>query len=198
VPDLADYAQIGGAAFAAIAAGAAWRTALLSQRQLEAASSPFVEVQVMANPEDSFLLLSIVNSGSGLARGVNFAIYAMDMVTDGHVGDGFMQPGDKIHVVTRIGPLPVPANFHRGDVGVMVAYRDASGAAHYRTHDGRHRSPKSRIRKRPLYPNRTTVFDELFPKIALSTEVAKRVPSWTCTPEGLAREMARASLASAD
>ncbi|HEV7752603.1 MAG TPA: hypothetical protein VGO71_13745 [Baekduia sp.] len=168
-----------------MAAGAAWRTAAQGQKLLAAADQPFLEVQVLANAADGMLMLSIINTGTGVARGTNWAVHALGQVTDDILGDGFMQPGEKVHILTTIGPLPRPAGQMRpdlDDLGAMVTYRDVNGFVHYRTHTGEHDTPKTWLRRRPKYPERTEVFRKRFPEIPLSR--ATRAANKSVRPGG--------------
>jgi hypothetical protein len=186
-PTLGEWAATAGALFAAIAAGAAWRSARQGRQALEAAERPLVEVQVLAEPGTRMLLLAIINTGRGVARGVNFAVHALGHVTDNVIGDGYMQPGERVHVVTDIGPLPTPAGQMRADLadlGVMLAYRDGQGFVHYRTHTGEHRTPRTRIRRRPKYPERVETFKRLYPHIDI--DGATRANNVVSRPDALA------------
>jgi hypothetical protein len=92
------------------------------------------------------------------------------------VGDGFLPAGEGVMVLTRIG-LPAPPGVIRADLpdlAVMMGYRDARGFVHYRTHDDREYVPKTLIRRRPKYPERTEVFKKLYPKV--DADAATRVP----------------------
>jgi hypothetical protein len=176
-PTIGDWAAVAAAVFTAAAAGAAFLTARQGHEQLEAADRPLLEVQVLADPQTSMARLSIINTGRGVARGCDFAIHAAGLLTDGVLGDGFVAAGQRLHVVTDI-PLPRPEGKLRADLpdlAVMVAYRDAEGFAHYRTHAGAHRTPKTLIRRRPKYPDRVDVFRKLYPHV--SVRAAKRANS---------------------
>jgi hypothetical protein len=165
---LGDWAAAAGALFTAVAAGAAYLAARQGRESLDAAERPLLEVQVLADPETRMLRLSIINSGRGVARGANFAVHALGALTDNHIGDGFVQPGDKVHVLTDIGPLPAPVGTLRhdlDDLAAMVVFRDARGFAHYRTHAGEQFTPRTLIRRRPKYPDRVEIFKKLYPEI---------------------------------
>jgi hypothetical protein len=166
----ADWATVASAVFTAGAAAAALATVRQGRQVLDAAERPLLEVQVLAEPPHRLLAVAIVNSGQGTARGANFAVHALGTATDGVIGDGFVMGGDRVKYQTTIGPLPTPAGNMRpdlDDLGAMVAYRDAGGYVHYRTHDGREYVPKTLIRRRPKYPDRVDAFRRLFPNIAV-------------------------------
>lgn len=167
-PTLGDWAATAGALFTAAAAGAAYLAARQGRESLDAAERPLLEVQVLADHETGTLMLSIINSARGVARGANFAVHAVGYLTDGVIGDGFVESGAKVHIVTDIGPLPTPEGKMRNDVddlAVMVVFRDARGFAHYRTHTGRQYTPRTLMRRRPKYPDRVAVFKKLYPDI---------------------------------
>jgi hypothetical protein len=167
-PNLGDWGAAASAFFAATAAGAALLTARQGREALHAAELPFLEVQVLADPGTGMLGLSIVNTGRGVARGATFALHALGRATDSPLDDGFMQSGDRLHVVTDIGPLPTDSwQGDLPDLAAMVGYRDADGFAHYRTHTGKHLTPRTRIRRHPKYPERVSIFRQFFPHVDL-------------------------------
>jgi hypothetical protein len=180
-PTLGDWAAAGGALFTAVAAGAALLTARQGREALEATERPLLEVQVLADPQTRMLMLSIINTGRGVARGATFAVHALGRATDSPVGDGFVQAGDKVLVLTDIGPLPTDTwQWDLPDLGAMVGYRDADGFAHYRTHTGKHVTPRTRIRRRPKYPERVSIFKRFFPDI--DVESATRAETRLAVP----------------
>lgn len=166
---LGDLAAAAGALFTAIAAGAALLTARQGREILEAAERPLLEAEVLADADrDRMLRLSIINTGRGVARSSNFFVHALGEATENVIGDGFMQPGERVHVLTNIGPLPTPEGRMRHDVddlAVLLAYRDAQGFVHYRTHAGAHYVPRTLIRRRPKYPERSKVFRRFYPHL---------------------------------
>lgn len=171
---LADWAGLGAAVFTALAATAALWTAWQGRQLIEASERPRVEAQVLADPGTRMLRLALVNTGTGLARGVNFMVHALGQVTHNVVNDGFMQPGERVHALTGIGPLTAPQGVLRHDVddlAVMVAYRDAAGFVHYRTHAGVEYVPRTLFR-RPKFPDRAAVWERLYPALPIdSSEV---------------------------
>ena len=176
-PSIGDWAAVGGAVFTAAAAYAAFLTARQGRKALEAAERPKVEVQVMVQPSDLMLRLSIINAGRGLARSVSVMVYAEGKRTDTVVGtDGFLQPGEKAHVLTEIGPVSTPVPGAMPGLGVTVVYRDGQDFVHYRTHQGREYVPKALIGRGPKYPTRITAFKRLFPNLAVDSaqDVASR------------------------
>jgi hypothetical protein len=166
VPGVGDWSAAASALFAAGAAGAAFLTARQGREALDAAERPSLDIQVIAEPGTGRLSLSIVNAGRGVARGTTFAIHALGRATDSPAGDGFVQPGEKLLFTTDIGPVPTD-QWHGDlpDLATMVGYRDAEGFVHYRTHTGKHVTPRTGIRRRPKYPDRVSVFSELFPHV---------------------------------
>lgn len=175
---VAEWTAVASTFFAALAATAAWLSARQGRQSLEAQDRPHLEVQVIAAPPDRMLTLSIINAGRGVARGSSFAVHALGHATDNVIGDGFMPPGQRVQVVTDIGPLPTPAGQMRADLddlGVMVAYRDARDYVHYRTHAGKEWVPRTLIRRHPEYPDRLDAFRHFFPHIDL--DVATRATS---------------------
>jgi hypothetical protein len=169
---LGDWAAVAGAAFTAAAAAAAFLTTRQGRRVIEAAERPVLEAQVLADPGTGMLRLAIINSGRGVARGANFAVHALGSVTDDVIGDGYVEPGGRVHVVTSIGPLPTPRGQMRPDLpdlAVLLAYRDASGFVHYRTHEDREYVPRTLVRRRPKYPDRVAVFEKLYPRVAIDS-----------------------------
>lgn len=178
-----DWGGLGSAVFTAVAAGAAWWTAWQGRQLIEAAERSMVEAQLLADPSTRMLMVALVNSGPGLARTVNYRIYALGKVTYGTVGDGFMQPADKVHVLTPIGPLPV-ADTGRVDtsgVAVIVAFRDARGFVHYRTPGGEEWVPRTRLR-RPRYPEFDEVWRRVWPAVPVAS--ATLVGSQVQRPSG--------------
>jgi hypothetical protein len=172
VPTVTEWTSIGSAVFTAAAAGGALLTARQGRQAIEAADRPLLEVQVLAEPTSRNLMLSIINTGTGVARGSNFAVHALGHATDDVLADGYMRPGERFHIFTSIGPLPAPAGVLRHDVedlAAMVVYRDAEGFAHYRTHRGDHYTPRTWLRHRPRYPDRSTIFRRLFPAIDIGS-----------------------------
>ena len=95
-------------------------------------------------------MLSLINSGRGVARGVNFFVHANGQGTDNYVFDGFLAAGEGVTVVTPI-ELPSPPGVlvaDLPDLAAMVVYRDGRGFVHYRTHTGVEYVPRTRIRRR--------------------------------------------------
>ena len=76
-PTLGDWAAAAGAFFTALAAGAALWTARQGRALIEAAELPRVEAQVLRDPGNGNLMLTLINSGRGLARSVNFFVQPM-------------------------------------------------------------------------------------------------------------------------
>jgi hypothetical protein len=150
-PTLGEWAAAAAALFTALAAGAALWTARQGRALIEAAELPFIDAQVLRDPTAGTLMLSLINSGQGLARGVNFAVHASGQATDNVIGDGFLRAGEGVMVYTRIG-LPAPPGVLQADLpdlAVMVAYRDARAFVHYRTHTGDEYVPRTLIRRQP-------------------------------------------------
>jgi hypothetical protein len=84
-----------------------------------------------------------------------------------------------VRVTTTIG-LPEVSPGTMVDIpglAVTVAYRDAAGFAHYRTHTEREYVPRTLIRRRPKYPDHVEAFKRLFPDapVESATEVASGV-----------------------
>jgi hypothetical protein len=176
-PTLGDWAALGGAVFTACAAGAALLTTRQGRKLIEASERAIVEAQVLRDPGTGGLRLALINSGRGVARGVNFVVHADGQATENIVNDGFMEPGERVHAVTSIG-LVAPAGVMQHDLpdlAVMVTWRDAAGFVHYRTHTEVEHVPRTRLLRRPKYPDRTEVFGKLYPHVAI--DAAVKVPN---------------------
>ena len=164
--DLGDWAAVAGAAFTAAAAFAAWLTARQGRQLIEDAERPRLDVQVLVGfDEMRRLRLAVVNTGRGTARGARYLVHALGQVVEGAPDDGFVRGGERIHVRTDI---PVPHAMVGDaipDLGVMVSCRDAEGFVHYWTHRGREYVPRTLMRRRPRYPDRTEAFKRFFAEI---------------------------------
>jgi hypothetical protein len=175
-PTLGDWAAVGGAVFTAFAAGAAWLTARQGRQVIEASERPVVVAQVLRDT-DGMLRLALINSGRGVARTVYFMVHAGGKATWNFVGgDGYLEPGERAHASTLI-PLPEagPIKGDVPDLAVMVSWRDAEGFVHYRTHTEAEHVPRTRLRRRPKYPERTELFKTLYPHV--DWESAEIVPN---------------------
>jgi hypothetical protein len=159
----ADVIAAVSAGFTAIAAGAAWRSAWLSRKVIEDADLPRVEVQVVV--ANDTVMAAIINSGRGVARGVNVAIYTPTGRVEVGAGDGFLRPGERLHIHTEISVTTGART-----VNAIVAYRDAENYVHYRTDTGKHRAPRRLITRRPKYPERKGLFRKLLPHADLDSE----------------------------
>jgi len=64
----------------------------------------------------------------------------------------------------------------------MVAYRDALGFVHYRTHAEEEYVPRKFLGRRPKYPEQTEAFKRLYP--ALDVDRAVVVANWVDPRQG--------------
>jgi hypothetical protein len=166
---LGDWAAAAGAFFTALAALAALWTARQGRALIEASELPLVEAQVIRDPTTGALRMTVINTGRALARGVNFVVHADGQVTRNFIGDGFLAAGEGVTIATNI-TLPAPPGQLRHDLpdlAVLVAYRDARGFVHYRTHTEVEHVPRTLFRRRPKYPEQLEVFKKLYPGVDL-------------------------------
>jgi hypothetical protein len=89
------------AIFTALAAGLAYRSVHLSERQWRAATEPDVHLQVLANRSSGAIDLAIFNAG-GVSRATFFAAKAGQSWCGAFLGDGFLKPGERVSVQTQL------------------------------------------------------------------------------------------------
>jgi hypothetical protein len=165
---LHDVALIAGPAFSAVAAGAAWAAVSQNNRVNRRSSQPSLRIQLISDPKTGFYGGVIVNAGDGVASGVGFSIADKETVISGHIGHGFLSPGQAVQVLAGKPPAATDEKFKMRGVAMC---RDRFGIPHDWTsaevhHERYKRSWRLGFRKRPEY----------FQYIEL---LCRRFPDWT-------------------
>jgi len=130
---IVDWAPAASAALAAVASGAAWKSALTTGRVAREARSPLLVMQPMFDPRTNAFQLRIENVGGGVARQVFFYLAYGGTSTADLVPAGFLRPGEGAD-------FEVEAKHEPGvDAKAVVIANDAWGTMHAWRMDGKHR-----------------------------------------------------------
>jgi hypothetical protein len=100
-----EWAQVAGAFFAAVAAGAAWASVRHGQRIWRSSLLPALHVQgvfVSYGFRGERMRYVVQNAGGGLAKGTMFLFVEGDAWVCGALGDGFLQADEKLTVETAM------------------------------------------------------------------------------------------------
>src|ERR1700733_1334470 len=167
---LQDVALIAGPGFSAVPAGAAWAAGAQNNRVNKRSSQPSLRIQLISDPQTGFYGAVIVNGGDGVASGVGFAIADRETVIAGHIGHGFMAPGQAVRVLASRPAIQRDDEDRPVARGIAIC-RDRFGIPQDWTSAEEHYERYSRkltdgFRKRPVY----TEYIEL---------LCKRFPEWT-------------------
>jgi hypothetical protein len=119
----------------AIAAGAAWRSVLQGQRLWRASQDPDLHPQVLLVAAHGTTAMSVMNVGSGIAKGAAFLLVADGKSTAGAIGDGFLPSGAKVMI-----SAPMAAD---NNAECIVMYRSSDESAYFTDRAG----PRNRLRK---------------------------------------------------
>lgn len=168
VSSLQDIALIAGPALAAIAATASWAAVFHAVRLTRRSNQPYLRIQCIVSPDTGCYGAVIINVGDGVASGVGYAIADRQTVIAGHIGHGFLRPGESVELLSTC--MPVLEGDRHAVVGIGIC-RDRHGVPHDWTSGEDHgtneaRSWKSGFRKRPIY-------SDIIPRLA------KWFPDWT-------------------
>jgi hypothetical protein len=147
-------------ALAAVAAGASWASVFQARRFAREATSPLLQVQITAHPDQTIGAV-VTNAGGGMARGAGICLVYPPYVAAASLVHGFMQPGDTHHVVTDIA-ITTP------DVAtsVVVHCRDKYSFPHYWSANEDHYVGRTRWpQRRPRYRDIRESFMELYPDV---------------------------------
>jgi len=127
------------AAFTAITATLALKSARLSETQWRTATEPDIHLQVLLSQNSGTSDLALVNVG-GWARAALFAMSVADQRASSYLGDGFIAPGERVFIHCE---LP-----QSGDTKAMLLYRGMDETS-YRVVRGGVRETLSDQRDRP-------------------------------------------------
>ena len=96
-------AAVGSAIFAAMAAGASWRSVRQQRHQSEAERLPELHLKVSREIQTGQLTIFIANAGGGLARSVSFCIVEEPYVCFGDLPpSGMLRPGETATLSTSL------------------------------------------------------------------------------------------------
>jgi hypothetical protein len=127
--DPTDAATVATALFTAFAALAAWRSAAQARRLSDAAQRADLAPQVITDAAAGTIEMVIVNVGGGIAKGAGVILVASGRRVIRFIGDGFLRPGDKVHVH---GEIP-----HDKNAPCVVAWLDADNTGWVVSREGR-------------------------------------------------------------
>ena len=118
-----DVGQVAGAAFTAIAAGAAWWTVRQAAKAADLASQPDLALELLPGP-DRRLDVLVHNAGGGIARRVRVVLAAFGQAVEAETR-AVVRPGEFFRVATTITiPPDVDADALGDQVALVVACRD--------------------------------------------------------------------------
>lgn len=123
---------------AALAAGASWRSVVLSQRVWRASVEPDLHLQVILDVANNRTTIVVYNAGGGIAKGAAFMLVGGASRSSGYLRDGFVRPGDKLLVTSEV---PATAD---DETECVVLYRTADESSWVVTRRG---AEKRRLRK---------------------------------------------------
>lgn len=153
---LSEWAAVGSAVAAALAAAASWRSVAL----VRAGVLPDLHGVALANQQTGNIDITIRNTGGGIAKAVHvMAVIGGDGIV-GPISDGFLRPGEGFHITTPI-PQGVP------DVAVVLFCRDANEVLRAWSAHGGRKVYRSTILRRKRYPDNDVIFNDLYPNVDL-------------------------------
>jgi hypothetical protein len=159
---------------AGLAAGAALVTTRQNRRSTLEATTARLNLQILASQQTGQLMLAVENSGGGLAQTAGFAVLWRGFRASGHFGTGFLRPSERVVVrVDMPGPLPGQSI---DDLYALASCRDTREFLHAWSSGTSHIMFRSRITRRPRYPDADAVFAEMFPDAESRGSVAV---TWT-------------------
>ena len=142
----ADWAALGSAAFAAVAAGGAWATVWQTRRTWRDLQTPHLTPSWI-EPGNRVRLL-FTNSGGGYALQSFFIVVSGPEYSAGVIPPVTLSPGTRVQLETELAPVGA---LH--EVTGVVFCLDRSGTWHVWSWAGEHRTPRKRLRKvRSLSP----------------------------------------------
>jgi hypothetical protein len=139
--NVADWAALGSAAFAAVAAGASWATVLQTRRERIAAATPRMSIDLITPLGTTEVRVQIMNHGAAV-RGVEFAVAVDGQMTFSVTPRPTLGPGETLLLRTAIN--------HFSDaepVSYVSCYDLAGRVLHAWWPDGQHRV--YRVKDRP-------------------------------------------------
>lgn len=143
--DFSNAVEGGGVVFAAIAAGASWLSVINGQRAAREARRPNLQASAITVPgkrpnDDPMVVVSILNAGLGVAKGVAFVVVGGDEYCSNALGPGFLRYQETARV-----ELTMQAH---EDTRVLVVCRDLGkriwaweGLGNHKTYDGNKLDP---------------------------------------------------------
>ena len=137
---LTEAAPVASAGFAALAAGASWRSVRVSERSWRASIEPDLHMQVIADEANNRMNVVVYNAGGGLAKGVALMLVGGGSRSVGYLREGLVRPGDELLVRSEL-----PATIG-DDLECLLVYRDRGESPWAVTRRGE----KHRLRKRRL------------------------------------------------
>ncbi len=158
------WATVLSAAFAAAAAGAAWRSTRIAASVARASRVPQVTGAVLHNTPSGQIKFAFANAGPVLAVQVMYMAVVDGRMAFGMVGDGFIRVDEKIILATDIvsGAIKSPSY-------LVWGWRDLNDNVYFRTHDWTtKRISRRTILKRERAPV-SAMFEEMYPGIDYST-----------------------------
>ena len=112
------------------------------------------------------LMLAIANSGGGLAQSAGFAGLSKrdGLRASGHFGDGFLRPGERVLVRLQMPGFTGP-NARAEGIYALASCRDTREFIHAWSDLPRHIVFRTRLLRRPRYPEADEVFAQMFPGV---------------------------------
>ena len=152
--DVSDWGALASAVAAATAAAAAWRSVALSVRR----SLPELHAQGLRNGQTGKLEVTVTNTGGGVAKGTVVIAMSGTESAGGHLGDGFVAPGEAFRVRTN---LDVPTD--DPDVPIVVYCLDGENVLRAWASHGQKKVYRSPLSRRKRYPGHERTFRDLYP-----------------------------------
>ncbi len=156
-----DWASVAAAAFAAVAATAAWSTVLLSIRRDRALHKPNVYAAFTTKGRLKPPELVFNNGGPGLAVGLLYLGVIGGKRFLGYVENGFLEAGaEKTEVLSYLTPTP------DGEPDFIWVCRDVDENLHVRSNDGRYlREDRRHVLDETTDTRLSRMFERMFPNV---------------------------------
>jgi hypothetical protein len=171
--DTSDWIQIGSAAFAALAAGAAWMSAWQQRRNQRYATYPNVAASfiVVRNPVPR-AFIQFTNAGPGLSTHLGYFGISKDEGFAGTAGKGHLLSQERTEVLLPIQP---PDPYVDEQATFIWASRDIyQNRLHIWSYNGRYKS----VRAKPAtkdWPRLDNAFRMMYPNVEIPPNVQEEI-----------------------
>ena len=163
----ADWAQVGSALFAAVAAGASWATVAQARRERKRRETPDIHMRVIQRMPSNEVDIHVVNYG-GPAKDVRFCVIESGQMAYGTLPpNGHLDPNEHRTLTTGL----VAADEKAPAIGYIAGFNLAGDRMFVSSLNGAER--RWRFRRRLLPDRKTTdedVLKEFYPKIGDATD----------------------------